>query len=103
MDPHAQPFAIRRLLGALPRSEPHTPALPGAACRGLAPDVFFPAHGDVAGSRRAKAICATCPVRDECLDVALRNCERHGIWGGMTEHEWRAEARRRLTNERTTA
>ncbi|HEV3067797.1 MAG TPA: WhiB family transcriptional regulator [Streptosporangiaceae bacterium] len=35
----------------------------------------------------AKAICATCRVRRECLAFALRTGQIHGIWGGTTEHE----------------
>jgi len=30
----------------------------------------------------AKAFCAECPVRDECLDTALRRREPWGVWGG---------------------
>ena len=36
---------------------------------------------------RAKAICATCPVREPCLEYALRIREPHGIWGGLNESE----------------
>lgn len=38
----------------------------------------------------AKAICAECPVRQECLDHAVRYREIFGIWGGKTEKERRA-------------
>ena len=38
---------------------------------------------------QAKAICATCPVREACLEYALRIREPHGIWGGMSEAERR--------------
>ena len=37
--------------------------------------------------RRAKAICADCSVRRECLDYALSIREPHGIWGGLNEAE----------------
>ena len=37
--------------------------------------------------RRAKAICATCPVRSECREYALEIREPHGIWGGLNEVE----------------
>ena len=40
-----------------------------AACRGLATDIFFPLTDEEAGE--ANAICATCPVREECLEFAL--------------------------------
>ncbi len=63
-----------------------------AACRGAAARAFYPETE--AGVRRAKAICARCPVTQFCLELALRNRERHGIWGGMTDRE-RARYRRR--------
>ena len=44
---------------------------------------------------RAKAICARCPVREECLEYALRNREPHGIWGGLNEVERKALIRER--------
>ena len=64
-----------------------------AACSGAEPSVFFVDHGR--SGEEAKAICHGCPVRSECLDYALENRERFGIWGGMTEKQRRAEARRR--------
>jgi WhiB family redox-sensing transcriptional regulator len=63
------------------------------ACRGLDPAIFYPASDDDAGP--AKAICATCPVREACLEYALAHRERDGIWGGATEKE-----RRRLLRQR---
>jgi WhiB family redox-sensing transcriptional regulator len=39
--------------------------------------------------RRAKEICATCPVIEECLDYALTIREPHGVWGGLNESERR--------------
>ncbi len=44
--------------------------------------LFFPSPQDSA--RPAKAICAGCPVRSECLQTALNDHEAFGIWGGMT-------------------
>lgn len=61
-----------------------------AACRFTEPDLFFPisASGRALGQvAQAKAVCAGCPVRRECLAFALRTRERHGIWGGLTEYE----------------
>jgi WhiB family redox-sensing transcriptional regulator len=37
--------------------------------------------------KEAKAICATCGVRKDCLAYALRIHEPYGIWGGMNEAE----------------
>jgi WhiB family redox-sensing transcriptional regulator len=67
-----------------------------AACRGQSAAVFFaPTHFEkkevrAARERKAKAVCATCVVRKECLDYALRIREPHGIWGGLNETERRA-------------
>ncbi|MHB1498966.1 MAG: WhiB family transcriptional regulator [Acidimicrobiales bacterium] len=66
-----------------------------AACRGQPAAIFFaPTHFErketrVARERQAKAVCATCPVRRECLEYALRIREPHGIWGGLNESERR--------------
>lgn len=62
-----------------------------AACRGLDPDLFFPERGE--DTRRAKAVCATCPVVDFCLNYAISAREKQGIWGGRSERE-----RRRIRN-----
>ncbi len=64
-----------------------------AACRGPQALVFFPPSTferkdeKQDRERRAKAICATCAVRQPCLDYAIRIREPHGIWGGMSESE----------------
>ena len=55
---------------------------------------FFPSRGESA--QDAKAVCAACPVRDDCLEFALRMRITHGVWGGMTERERRQVRRRRL-------
>ena len=54
-----------------------------SACRGLDPDVFVPSSDEEA--EEAKAVCATCPVRQLCLEHALAHREYDGIWGGFTE------------------
>lgn len=64
-----------------------------AACRGMDPEIFFPSQG--MDGREAKAICATCPVTQECLDYAESNKERIGVFGGMTAQE-RNRRRRKL-------
>jgi len=56
-------------------------------CLGVDPDLFFPARGD--STDQAKAVCAGCTVRDACLEYALVNYEKHGIWGGKSERERR--------------
>jgi WhiB family redox-sensing transcriptional regulator len=62
-----------------------------ARCLDADPEAFFPEKGG--STREAKRICAACPVRDECLDYALANDERFGIWGGLSERERRRAKR----------
>lgn len=71
-----------------------------AACRGLDPDLFFPERGE--STTAAKAICADCPVRPECLGFALTENEKFGIWGGKSERERRAARARIPRSERPT-
>lgn len=64
-----------------------------AACRGLDPEIFYPVSDEDAGE--AKEICEACPVRQPCLESALVEREKYGVWGGLTERE-----RRRLLRQR---
>ncbi len=61
-------------------------------CRGKAPSFFFPSDG--VGVEHARKVCAGCPVKVECLEYALANDERFGIWGGLSERERRKLRRR---------
>ncbi|HLU54070.1 MAG TPA: WhiB family transcriptional regulator [Pseudonocardia sp.] len=73
-----------------------------AACRDHDPELFFPLSEVGPGARqveRAKAVCAGCPVRSECLDYALAAGLDHGIFGGMTETERRVLRRARAPRE----
>lgn len=63
-----------------------------AACHNCDPSIWFPATDSYA---RARPICASCPVKAECLDYALRNRIEHGMWGGATERERRHMLRSR--------
>jgi WhiB family redox-sensing transcriptional regulator len=63
------------------------------ACRGLEPDIFYPTTDEEAAP--AKAVCATCSVRQACLEFALDTRENEGIWGGTTERERRRMLRQR--------
>lgn len=58
-----------------------------ALCAQTDPEAFFPEKGG--STREAKAICQSCEVRAECLEYALLNDERFGIWGGLSERERR--------------
>ena len=64
-----------------------------ASCRGVDPDVFYPVSDEDA--EEAKEICDQCTVRTPCLEYALANRERDGVWGGATERE-----RRRIIRQR---
>jgi len=65
-----------------------------AACKGKNGRFFYPERSQV-NAAKGKAICNSCPVREECLDEAIANGERFGIWGGMDQEERRREAQRR--------
>lgn len=58
-----------------------------ALCAQTDPEAFFPEKGG--STREAKRICQGCEVRDRCLEYALANDERFGIWGGLSERERR--------------
>jgi len=64
------------------------------ACRGVSTDLFFPERGESPAA--AKAVCATCPVRVECLDYALVVLGQSGIWGGQSERQRRQIRSRRF-------
>lgn len=64
-----------------------------ALCAETDPEAFFPEKGGT--TRAAKAVCERCEVRADCLEFALQNAERFGVWGGLSERE-----RRRLLKDR---
>lgn len=66
------------------------------SCREREPGFFFPSDG--VGVDRARRVCATCPVKQECLEYALRYRIEHGVWGGASERE-----RRRILRSRRAA
>lgn len=68
------------------------------ACRDEDPELFFPVamSGPALDQiSRAKAVCARCPVRAECLAWALSTRQSVGVWGGLTEDERRTRKRTR--------
>lgn len=67
-----------------------------ASCAGLDPELFFPERGE--SSREAKAVCAGCPVKAECLEWALSEPIKFGIFGGLSERQ-----RRRIRAQRRAA
>jgi WhiB family redox-sensing transcriptional regulator len=64
-----------------------------ANCMGVDPDLFFPERG--ASTREAKEVCRGCVVREDCLEYAIANGEKFGIWGGLSERERRKIRRAR--------
>lgn len=64
-----------------------------ALCAETNPEAFLPEKGG--STREAKKVCASCSVAQQCLEYALANNERFGIWGGKSERE-----RRKILRER---
>jgi WhiB family redox-sensing transcriptional regulator len=58
-----------------------------ALCAQIDPEMFFPEKGG--STKDAKAICASCDVREKCLQYALENNQRFGVWGGLSERQRR--------------
>ncbi|MDT4891974.1 MAG: WhiB family transcriptional regulator, redox-sensing transcriptional regulator [Pseudonocardiales bacterium] len=63
-----------------------------AACRGSDTANFYHPENERGPSRvrremRAKAVCARCPVIDNCLRWALAAREPYGVWGGTSADE----------------
>ncbi|MGW2013328.1 WhiB family transcriptional regulator [Streptomyces sp. NPDC001927] len=56
-----------------------------ALCAQAGPEFFFPAPGS--STREAKQLCGACEGREACLQYALENDERFGVWGGLSEKE----------------
>lgn len=60
-----------------------------ALCVNRDPEWFYPVSQDhrskeyIQHVRRAAAVCALCPVMDECFRYAQALGEQHGIWGGV--------------------
>jgi len=56
-----------------------------AACRGIGPSTFFPKRGG--NGREARAICARCPVTEQCLSYAMADDDTVGMWAGTSSNE----------------
>lgn len=63
------------------------------ACRGLDAGIFYPDTDEEA--QVATQVCEECGVRGTCLEFALTQREKAGVWGGATERE-----RRRILRQR---
>ena len=107
MSSFSRPFLTLLTDSSAPVAEQPTPSSPWAAlttptaeswrldalCAETDPEAFFPEKGG--STREAKRVGTGCDVRAECLEFALANDERFGIWGGLSERE-----RRRLRLQR---
>ena len=72
--------------------ELNIPELPGAACKGYQKLKDFHPAVRATPADKAQAICAGCPVRQDCLDwvMALERrtgSQESGVWGGLTQWE----------------
>jgi WhiB family redox-sensing transcriptional regulator len=83
---------VAKLLLPVLEPEPDSDWKNRGQCRQVDPDSFFPEKGGSA--KDAKRVCRSCPVRLQCLEFALENDERFGVWGGLSERE-----RRRVKRE----
>jgi WhiB family redox-sensing transcriptional regulator len=64
-----------------------------AACRNADPELFFPEGTSGPALRQTSAaiqICGPCPVRSQCLSLALDRGYDYGIWGGVSAEGRRA-------------
>jgi len=69
------------------------------ACRDADPHFFHPAPDDSEGIEAAQEICARCPIRLDCLALALGFPDARGIWGGLTEDQRAAHRRGDARND----
>lgn len=72
-----------------------------AACAGVDTNLFFTAGDYITAD--ARALCDSCPVRDPCLDYALRQPEIQGTWAGTDQRQRRNLRRRRARTLRKAA
>jgi WhiB family redox-sensing transcriptional regulator len=77
-----------------------------AACRDMDGELWFPIGENpaaVTAAKKAKAICATCPVVMDCGTWAIQTRQPAGIWGGIDENERAAHLRRKTRQRRAGA
>lgn len=102
----APAWAVKEPVDEVPAEVRATPvealasAAAGGRCADASNDDWFPLNERPTPERRvaARRQCAGCPVRWECLELALRTGEDHGIWGGLLPGDRRqvlADRRRR--------
>lgn len=69
-----------------------------AACNGAVTEIFYPEKGE--SHREAKEMCLGCRVVERCLEEALDNNEKFGIWGNMSPKQRTFYKKRRQQNAR---
>lgn len=92
------PYAVDTLAS---RGLPPVIARPDLACTPADAELFQPGPGGSYSA--ARAICARCPARDDCLDWALDTGQRNGLWGGLDpdeRHQLRPITAARATRKR---
>jgi WhiB family redox-sensing transcriptional regulator len=83
--------------------EPDASWRESAACSGVDSDAFFPSSDEEIAAKQAKAICASCPVQEACLQYSLATNQAAGVWGGLDATERRRLRRRLRDRERRKA
>lgn len=63
------------------------------ACADQDTEEWFVRHEASRTGYPAKRICATCPVKRDCLAASLLFFEEYGIWGGLDRHQRKALAK----------
>ena len=77
-----------------------------ALCRQTDAELWFPdrenpnTDGFITTIRRAQTVCRSCPVQTECLDYALSNNEKFGVWAGINMNTVKAHTREELRRQR---
>lgn len=69
-------------------------------CKDYPTELFYPDSSDHASQKLAMAVCAECPLRAECLQLAIDNNETEGIWGGTPGSERKYMIRYKVSVEK---
>lgn len=66
-----------------------------ALCGQTDPEQFFPPRGG--STVKAQRICAACPVREQCLEWAMRVRPEYGMYAGLSTVQIRKLAKKRAS------
>lgn len=91
---------LRDHLGLFEMADQDRSWIKNAACKGSKAN-FFPKMMGESGVREAVAVCHSCPVAVRCVQYAINNNIKHGVWGGFTARGRRelAKAMEYIENE----